>query len=74
MSSFVAFESRRISLAERSRSNFAFVSIFFVQVRIFLLSAMPMRVASGKFRPTRAGFCTGTRMHRLVDEGHSLLG
>jgi hypothetical protein len=63
MSSFIAFESRRISLAEYSCSSFDFVSIFCVQVRVFLLSAMPMRAASGKFRPMRARF--RTRIHRL---------
>jgi hypothetical protein len=33
----MAFGSRRISLAERSRSSFAFVIFICVQVRIFLL-------------------------------------
>jgi hypothetical protein len=74
MSSFVAFESRQISLAECSRSSFTFISIFCVKVSIFLLPAMPMRAASGKFRLMRVRFCTGTHRCRSVDEGHSLLG
>jgi hypothetical protein len=71
MSSFVAFESQWISLDEHSRSSFAFVSIFYVQVRIFLLSMMPMRATNGKSRLMRAGFRTRTRRRRSVDEGHS---
>jgi hypothetical protein len=48
-----------ISLAERSRSNFALI-VFCVQVRNnFLLSAMPMRLISGKSKSMRVGLCTG---------------
>jgi hypothetical protein len=65
MSSFVAFGSRRVSLAECSRSSFALVVTFCVQVRIFLL--LPAM-------PTRAGFPTGTHRHRSSNEGHSPLG
>jgi hypothetical protein len=39
-----------------------------------LLPVMPMRVVSGRSRPLRAGFPTGTRMRRLSEEAHSLLG
>jgi hypothetical protein len=39
-----------------------------------LLSAMLMRAVSGRSRPMRAGFSTGTRMHRSSDGAHSLLG
>jgi hypothetical protein len=76
MSSFVAFGSRRISLVERSRSSFAlFVFLVSVHVRIFLLIlSMPMRAVSGRSRPMRARFPTGTRRHRSSEEAHSLLG
>jgi hypothetical protein len=47
MSSFMAFKSRKISLAERCRSSFTFVSISYVHMRIFLLPVMPTRAASG---------------------------
>jgi hypothetical protein len=40
------------------------VYIYCVKVRIFPLPVMPMRAASGKSRPIRAGFRTGTH-HRL---------
>jgi hypothetical protein len=65
--------SQRVSLTERSRSSFALV-VSCVQVRILLLSVMPMRAVSGKSKPMRGGL--RTRTHRLVvaDEGHSLLG
>jgi hypothetical protein len=69
MSSFVAFESRRISLVEHSRSNFTFVSISCVQVRILLLPVILMRTANGKSRPMRAEFRTGTRRLTEVEEG-----
>jgi hypothetical protein len=39
-----------------------------VQVRIFLLSMMPMRAASGKSRSMRVGFRTGTRRLRVANE------
>jgi hypothetical protein len=46
-----------------------------VQVRIFpLLPAMPTRAGSGRSRPMRARFPTGTRRCRSVEEAHSLLG
>jgi hypothetical protein len=46
-----------------------------VQVRIFLrLPVTLMRVVSGRSRPVRAGFPTGTHKCRSFDEGHSLLG
>jgi hypothetical protein len=72
----VAFESRRISLAERSRWSFALVVLFIcVQVRIFLLlPATPTRAVSGRFRPRWAGFPTGTRRCGSSEEVHSLLG
>jgi hypothetical protein len=69
MSSFVAFESRRISLAVRSLSSFTFFSISCVQVRIFLLPPMPMSDASGKSRLMRAGFHTMTQRLRVAEEG-----
>jgi hypothetical protein len=44
-------------------------------VRIFLLlPATPTRVVSGRSRPRRAGFPTGTRRCRSSEEVHSLLG
>jgi hypothetical protein len=72
----VAFRSRRISLAERSRSSFALVVLFIcVQVRIFLLlPAMPTRAVSGRSRLRRAEFPTGTRRCMSSEEVHSLLG
>jgi hypothetical protein len=72
----VAFGSRQISLAERSRSSFALVVFFIcVQVRIFLLlPATPTRAVSGRSRPRRAGFPAGTRRCRSFEEVHSLLG
>jgi hypothetical protein len=46
-----------------------------VQVRIFhLLAATPTWVVSGRSRPMRTGFPTGTRRCRSSKEGHSLLG
>jgi hypothetical protein len=69
MSSFMAFETRWISLAERSRSSFAFVPISYVHVRIFLLPVMPTRAVSGKSKSMRVGFHTGTRRLRVVVEG-----
>jgi hypothetical protein len=75
MSSFIAFKSQQISLVEHSHSSFALVVSFCVQVRIFLLlPAMLMRAVSGRSRPMRVGFPTGTRRHWSSDEGHSLLG
>jgi hypothetical protein len=76
MLEFVAFGSRRISLAEHSRSSFAFVVLFiYVQVRIFLiLPATSTRAVSGRSRPRRARFPTGTRRCRSSEEAHSLLG
>jgi hypothetical protein len=41
---------------------------------MFLLSAMPMRAVSGRCRPMRAGFPTGTHMRRSSEGAHSLLG
>jgi hypothetical protein len=72
----VAFGSWRISLAEHSRSSFALVILFIcVQVRILLLlSATPTRAVSGRSRPKRAGFPTGTHRCRSSEEAHSLLG
>jgi hypothetical protein len=44
-------------------------------VRIFLLlSVTPMRDDSGRSRPMRAGFSTGTHRCRSSEEAHSLLG
>jgi hypothetical protein len=45
-----------------------------VQVRIFLLPAMPMRVGSRRSRLMMAGFYTGTHRCRSFEEAHSLLG
>jgi hypothetical protein len=46
-----------------------------VQVRIFLfLSTTSMRAVSGRSRPMRARFPTGTRKCRSTEEAHSLLG
>jgi hypothetical protein len=72
MSSFVAFRSQQIYLADRSRSSFTLVYLLCVQVRIFFLLAMLMRDANGKSRPMRARCPTKTRMHR-VDAGGILL-
>jgi hypothetical protein len=61
--------------SERSRSSFALVVLFIcVQVRIFLLPATPTRAVSGRSRPRRAGFPTGTHRCRSSEEAHSLLG
>jgi hypothetical protein len=55
--------SRRISIAECSRSGFA-LAFSYVQVRIFfLLSVKPTRDASERSKPTRVGNLT--RIHRL---------
>jgi hypothetical protein len=71
----VAFRSRRISLTERSRSSFALIVLFIcVHVMIFLLPTMPTRAVSGRYRPRRAGFPTGTHRCRSSEEVHSLLG
>jgi hypothetical protein len=72
MSSFVVFGSRCISLAERSRSNFALViSLLCVGEDI---QAMPMMTVSGRSKLMRVRFPTGTRMRRSSNEGHSLIG
>jgi hypothetical protein len=39
-----------------------------VQVRIFLLLVTLMMAVSGRFRPLRAGFPTGTHMCRSSEE------
>jgi hypothetical protein len=72
----MAFGSWQISLAEHSRSSFALVVLFIcVQVRFFLLLPVtPMRAVSGRSRPRRVGFPTGTRRCRSSEEAHSLLG
>jgi hypothetical protein len=74
---FVAFRSRWISFVECSRLSFfllLFLSIC-VQVRMLLLLLMMlMRAVSGRSRPMRARFPTGTRMHRSSEGDHSLLG
>jgi hypothetical protein len=72
MSSFVAFGSRWISLAERSCSNFALV--ISLQCAGEDLQVMLMMTISGRSRPMRVGFPTGTRMRRSSNEGHSLVG
>jgi hypothetical protein len=75
MYSFVASGSRWISLAERTRSSFALVVLFCVQVRMFfLLSAMPTRAVSRRSRQMRAGFPTRTSRRRSSEEAYSLLG
>jgi hypothetical protein len=52
-----------------------FVVFICVQVRIFLLlPATPTRAVSGRSRPRRAGFPTGTRRCRSSEGAHSLLG
>jgi hypothetical protein len=44
-------------------------------VRIFLLlPATSTRAVSGRSRPMRVGFPTGTHMCKLSEEAHSLLG
>jgi hypothetical protein len=43
-------------------------------VRIFLLSVMPTRPASGKSRSMRVGFHTGTHRLRVAEEDILLLG
>jgi hypothetical protein len=40
-----------------------------VQVMIFLLPTMPTSAASGKSRPMRVGFRTGTRRLKVAEEG-----
>jgi hypothetical protein len=58
-----------ISLAERSRSNFA-LAVFCVQVRnCFLLSVMLMRVVGGKSKLMRVGLHTGTLSLRVMMDG-----
>jgi hypothetical protein len=72
----MAFGSRQISLVELSRSNFCFCGFCFicVQVRIFLLlSTTSMRAISGRSRPMRAEFSTGTHMCKSSEEAHSIL-
>jgi hypothetical protein len=60
--------SRRVSLVERSRSNFAFVT-FCVQVPPLLsFPAKPLTAVSGKFRFLSAGFRTEARRRRRVVE------
>jgi hypothetical protein len=74
---FMAFGFRRISLVERSRSNFCFCGFCFVcvQVRTFhFVPPTPTRAVSGRSRPMRAGFPTGTCRCRSSEETHSLLG
>jgi hypothetical protein len=68
MSSGEIFWSPWISLAECSHSSFAHV-VFYVLVRnCFLLSAMSMRVVSGKSKPRKVGLRTGTlRLRALMD-------
>jgi hypothetical protein len=39
-----------------------------------LLSTMPTRAVSGRFRPMRVGFPTGTHRRRSSEGAHSLLG
>jgi hypothetical protein len=68
MSTFETFESQRISLAEHSCSSFALVYLLCAG-EDFSPSVMPMRATSGKFRPMRVGFHTGTRRLRVAEEG-----
>jgi hypothetical protein len=76
MSSFVAFGSQQISLAEHSRSSFALVILSCVHVRIFflVLLVMPTRAVSRRSRPMRDEFPTGTHRHRSSEEAHFILG
>jgi hypothetical protein len=76
MSSFVAFGSQQISLAEHSCSSFALVILSCVHVRIFFLviPVIPMRAVSGRSRPMRDEFPTRTRRHRSSEEAHFILG
>jgi hypothetical protein len=57
-----------ISLAEHSHSSFALI-VSYVQVRsFFLVSVMPMRVASGRSKLMRVGHHTRTlRLRALLD-------
>jgi hypothetical protein len=41
---------------------------------VFLLPTTPMRVVSGRSRPMRDGFPTGTHRRRSFEEAHSLIG
>jgi hypothetical protein len=59
MSSFMAFGSRQISLAESSRSSFALVVSYLCVGKDLPPSSIPMK----------AGFPTGTHRCRLSDRG-----
>jgi hypothetical protein len=75
MSSFMAFRSRWMSLAECSCSIFTLVVSCLCQVMIFLfLVATPTRAVSERSRLMRVEFPTGTRMRWSSEEAHSLLG
>jgi hypothetical protein len=75
MSSFMAFGSRRISLAECSGSSFALVISCLCAYENLPLPSTSMRAISGRSRSMRrARFPTGTRRYRSSDEGHSSLG
>jgi hypothetical protein len=65
----VIFWSPWISLVECSHLSFALV-VFCMQVRnYFPLSAMLMRVVSGKSKPMRVRLCTGTlRLRAPMDD------
>jgi hypothetical protein len=74
---FMAFGSQWISLVESSHSRFFFLFFCFIcaQVRIFLfISVTLMRAVSGRSRPMRVGYPTGTHRCRSTEEAHSLLG
>jgi hypothetical protein len=68
MSRSLTVWSRRVSLAERSRSSFAFNCC--AQVSLYpSLSAMPLMAVSEKSRLLGAGFRTEARSRRRVAEG-----
>jgi hypothetical protein len=60
--------SRRVSLAERSRSSLA-LYLFMCRFLLLFLPVMPMTTISGNSRFLRTGFCTGARRRRRVAEG-----
>jgi hypothetical protein len=64
------------SLVESSLSSFCFCGFCFIcmQVRILLLLATLTRTVSGRSRPMRVGFPTGTHRCRSSKVTHSLLG
>jgi hypothetical protein len=69
MSRSVTAWSRRVSLAERSRSSLA-LELFVCRFLLFSFPAKPLTAISGKSRLLSAGFRTGARRrHRVAERG-----